>query len=148
MELNETGLSALANFADAAVSSPTELESLAEAAIDDARRFDSAGNSSALALALAVIASTLDSIEAAPEARTLGTLVTAARQLQAQDEGLAREAGRALDWALENQQLVQVQRRADSIPSGLHSRSHAARERSRPNALAGAGQGPAQRHKY
>ena len=71
MELDETGLSALANFADAAVASPAEFESLAEAAISDARRFDSSSNSSALAAALEVIGYTLSRIEAAPAARTV-----------------------------------------------------------------------------
>src|SRR5688572_9059746 len=101
MELDETGLSALANFADAAVASPCEFESLAEAAIIDARRYDSTQNSNALAAALAAIGSTLSRIEAVPAARTVETMMQVARSLREREDGLAREAGRALVWALE-----------------------------------------------
>jgi hypothetical protein len=132
MELDETGLSALANLADAAVTSPAQFEALAEAAMDGARRFDTPGNSSALAAALAEIVSTLDSIEARPEARTVDTMLQAARALRARDDGLAREAGRALVWALENQLLLAARRDAEPIPSGLHPLDHDQRERSRP----------------
>lgn len=132
MELDETGLSALANLADAAVASPTEFESLAEAAIDDARRYDSSRNSSALAAALAAIGTTLSDIEAVPEARTVETMMRAARTLRERDDGLAREAGRALVWALENQLLLAARHSAEPIPSGLHPLDHDERERSRP----------------
>jgi len=137
MELDETGLSALANFADAAVASPREFEFLAEAAIDDARRFDSARNSSALAAAVDVIGSTLGRIEATPEARTVETMMQVARALREREDGLAREAGRALVWALENQLLLAARQSAEPIPSGLHPLDQDLRERSRPVAIMG-----------
>src|SRR5690606_23894856 len=132
MDLDETGLSALANFADAAVASPGEFESLADAALDDARRYDSPANASALAAALEVIGSTLADIEAAPRARTLETMMQVARALHERDDKLAREAGRALVWALENRLLSAARRNAEPIPSGLHPLDRAQRERSRP----------------
>ncbi len=137
MELDETGLSALANFADAAVVSPGEFESLAEAAIDDARRFDSPRNSSALEAALDVIRSTLAKIEAVPEARTVETMMQVARSLREREDGLAREAGRALVWALENQLLLAARHSAEPVPSGLHPLDRDQRERSRPVSLHG-----------
>jgi hypothetical protein len=139
MELDETGLSALANFADAAVTSPGEFESLAEAAIDDARRFDSQRNSSALAAALEVIGTTLARIEKAPEARTVETMMQVARSLREREDGLAREAGRALVWALENQLLLAARHNAEPIPSGLHPLDQDQRERSRPISINGFG---------
>jgi hypothetical protein len=132
MELDETGLSALANFADAAVASPGEFESLAEAAISDARRYDSSSNSSALAAALEAIGSTLSRLEAAPAARTVETMMQVARTLRQREDGLAREAGRALVWALENQLLLAARKSAEPIPSGLHPLDQDQRERSRP----------------
>ncbi len=137
MELDETGLSALANLADAAVASPSEFESLAEAAIDDARRFDSRRNSDALAAALDVIGSALAGIEASPEARTVDTMLQVARALRARDDVLAREAGRALVWALENQLLLEARRNADPLPSGAHPYDDELRERSRPVSIHG-----------
>jgi hypothetical protein len=136
MELDETGLSALANFADAAVASPGEFESLAEAAISDARRYDSRSNSSALEAALEVMSSTLSRIEAAPAARTVETMMQVARSLREREDGLAREAGRALVWALENQLLLAARQSAEPIPSGLHPLDHDQRERSRPISIA------------
>jgi hypothetical protein len=144
MELDETGLSALANFADAAVASPGEFEALAEAAIDDARRYDSAQNSNALAAALAAIGSTLSRIEAAPAARTVETMMQVARTLREREDGLAREAGRALVWALENQLLLAARSSAEPIPSGLHPLDQDERERSRPVSI----QGLETRHKF
>jgi hypothetical protein len=136
MELDETGLSALANFADAAVASPGEFESLAQAAINDARRHDSSSNSNALAAALEVMGATLSLIEAVPEARTVETMMMVARTLRDREEGLAREAGRALVWALENQLLLAARRSAEPIPSGLHPLDQDQRERSRPISIA------------
>ncbi|MFO7561532.1 MAG: hypothetical protein R6X02_02715 [Enhygromyxa sp.] len=137
MDLDETGLSALANFADAAVASPGEFESLAEAAISDARRFDSPGNASALASAIDVVGATLASIAAAPEARTVETMLRVARVLRERDDGLAREAGRALVWALENRLLSAARHSARPIPSGLHPLDQDQRERSRPVSIHG-----------
>jgi len=136
MELDETGLSALANFADAAVASPGEFESLAEAAISDARRYDSSSNSDALAAALEVMGSTLSRVEAVPGSRTVETMMQVARTLREREDGLAREAGRALVWALENQLLVAARQSAAPIPSGLHPLDSDQRERSRPISLA------------
>ena len=132
MDLDETGLSALASFADAAVLSPNEFESLAEAAIDDSRRFDSSRNSSALAAALDVIGTALTQVEADPESRTVDTMIHVARILRQREEGLAREAGRALVWALENQLLLAARREAEPIAAGLHPNDLDERERSRP----------------
>jgi hypothetical protein len=137
MELDETGLSALANFADAAVCSPGEFEALAAAAIDDARRFDSVGNSNALALALDVMGSTLGSVEAEPQARTVHTMMQAARILREREDQLAREAGRALLWAVENQLLIAARRDALPLPAGLHPLDTDDRERSRPISIRG-----------
>lgn len=137
MELDETGLSALANFADAAVSSPGEFESLAAAAIDDARRFDSVGNSRALALALDEMGSALGSVQAEPGARTVQTMMQAARILRDREDQLAREAGRALLWAVENQLLIAARRDALPLPSGLHPLDTDERERSRPISIRG-----------
>lgn len=137
MDLDETGLSALANFADAAVASPGEFESLADAAIADARRYDSPQNSSALAAALDVIGSTLQTIEAVPEARTIDNMLQVARILRGRDDALAREAGRALVWALENRLLSAARHNAEPIPSGLHPLDFDQRERSRPIAIHG-----------
>jgi len=132
MELDETGLSALANFADAAVASPGEFESLAQAAIGDARRYDSSSNSHALAAALEVMGATLSRIEAVPAARTVETMMQVARTLRDREDGLAREAGRALVWALENQLRLAARQSAEPIPSGLHPLDQDQRERSRP----------------
>jgi hypothetical protein len=132
MELDETGLSALANFADAAVASPGEFESLAEATLADARRFDSPRNATALANALEVVGSALANVEPDPEARTVETMLRVARILRERDDGLAREAGRALIWALENRLLTAARHNAEPIPSGLHPLDHARCERSRP----------------
>lgn len=141
MELDETGLSALANFADAAVSSPGEFETLAAAAIDDARRFDSVANSNALALALDEMGSALGSVEAAPEARTVQTMMQAARLLREREDQLAREAGRALSWAVENQLLIAARLDASPLPSGRHPLNAEERERSRPMSIRGAENG-------
>lgn len=132
MELDETGLSALANFADAVVTSPGEFETLAAGAIDDARRFDSSRNSDALAAALDAMHSALGSIAAQPEDRTVDTMMKVARVLRQRDDRLSREAGRALVWALENQLLLAARRDAEPLPSGLHPRDSDERERSRP----------------
>jgi hypothetical protein len=137
MELDETGLSALANFADAAVTSPGEFERLAAAALDDARRFDSARNSNALAAALDAIGSALYSVETEPDARNVATMMEVARVLREREDGLAREAGRALVWALENQLLLAARRDAEPLPSGVHPYDVEARERSRPLAIRG-----------
>jgi hypothetical protein len=132
MELDETGLSALANFADAAVTSPGEFETLAAAAIDDARRFDSRGNSDALAAALDAMGTVLGRLAAHPEDRTIDTMMMVARTLRERDDELAREAGRALVWALENQLLLAARRDAEPLASGLHPYDSDERERSRP----------------
>jgi hypothetical protein len=137
MELDETGLSALANFADAAVASPSEFETLAEAAINDARRYDSRSNSSALAAAFETIGDVLVRIEAVPAARTVETMMQVARALREREDGLAREAGRALVWALENQLLLAARHNAEPIPSGLHPLDQDQRERSRPVSIHG-----------
>jgi hypothetical protein len=132
MELDETGLSALASFADAAVTSPSEFETLAAAAIDDARRFDSRGNSAALAAALDVMGSALGDLAPQPGERTIETMMRLARDLRQREDMLAREAGRALVWALENQLLLAARRDAEPLPSGLHPYDTDGRERSRP----------------
>ena len=137
MELDETGLSALANFADAAVGSPGEFETLAAAAIDDAQRFDSVGNSRALALALDVMGSVLGSVQAESEARTVETMMQAARILREREDQLAREAGRALLWAVENQLLIAARQDARPLPAGLHPLDIDERERSRPVSIRG-----------
>jgi hypothetical protein len=137
MDLDETGLSALANFADAAVASPGEFESLAEAAVADARRYDSPRNAIALASAIEVVGAALASIEAAPEARTVDTILRVARVLRERDDALAREAGRALVWALENRLLSAARHNAAPIPSGLHPLDQDQRERSRPISILG-----------
>ncbi|PRQ02003.1 hypothetical protein [Enhygromyxa salina] len=137
MVLDETGLSALANFADAAVSAPGEFEKLAAAAIDDARRFDSARNSSALAQALDVMGSALGSVQPESEARTVETMMQAARILRERQDQLSREAGRALLWAVENQLLIAARRDALPLPSGLHPLDTDDRERSRPISIRG-----------
>ena len=132
MELDETGLSALANFADAAVTSPREFELLAAAAIDDARRYDSTRNSDALAAALRVMGAALDVVERDPGARNVDTMMQVARVLHGREDRLAREAGRALVWALENQLLLAARRDAEPLPSGVHPYDLDERERSRP----------------
>lgn len=132
MELDETGLSALANFADAAVTSPSEFETLAAAAIDDARRFDSRGNSDALAAALDAMGSALGDVAPQPRDRTIDSMMQVARVLRQRDDTLAREAGRALVWALENQLLLAARRDAEPLPAGLHPHDTDVRERSRP----------------
>ena len=132
MELDETGLSALANFADAAVTSPGEFEQLAAAAIDDARRFDSRGNSDALAAALDAMGSVLGRLATQPQERTIDTMMQVARTLRQRDDELSREAGRALVWALENQLLLAARRDAEPLASGLHPHDRDERERSRP----------------
>jgi hypothetical protein len=132
MELDETGLSALANFADAAVAAPGEFEQLAAAAIDDARRYDSRRNCDALAAALDVMGSVLDTVAASPESRTIDTMMQVARVLRERDDRLAHEAGRALVWALENQLLLAARRDAEPLPSGVHPYDIDQRERSRP----------------
>ena len=137
MELDETGLSALANFADAAVASPGEFESLAAAALDDSRRFDSARNSNALAAALEAMAQTLGTIEREPTQRTIDTMMKVARALRQREDGLSQEAGRALVWALENQLLIAARREAEPLPAGLHPMDNDARERSRPVSIRG-----------
>ncbi|PRQ05333.1 hypothetical protein ENSA5_03230 [Enhygromyxa salina] len=132
MEFDETGLSALANFADAVVSSPREFETLAAAAIDDARRFDSAGNSNALAAALDLMGSALRSIEPSRDARSVDTMMQVARRVGDRGDRLGREASRALVWALENQLLLAARREAEPLPSGAHALDTDERERSRP----------------
>ena len=132
MDLDETGLSALANFADAVVTSPAEFEALASSAIDDARRFDSRRNSNALAAALDIMSTTLGNIESDPTARTVDTMMQVARVLRQREDRLSREAGRALVWALENQLLLAARRDAEPLPSGLHPLDRDERERSRP----------------
>jgi hypothetical protein len=132
MELDETGLSALANFADAAVIAPGDFEQLAAAALDEARRYDSARNSDALAAALDAMGSALDAVAAKPESRTIDTMMQVASALRQRDDGLAREAGRALVWALENQLLLAARRDAEPLPSGVHPYDVDERERSRP----------------
>lgn len=132
MELDEIGLSALANFADAAVTSPAEFELLAAAAIDDARRYDSSRNSDALAAAVHVIGAALDSVAAEPASRNIDTMMQVARLLRERDDGLAREAWRALVWALENQLLLAARRDAEPLPAGVHPYDVDERERSRP----------------
>jgi hypothetical protein len=132
MELDETGLSALANFADAAVIAPGEFEQLAAAALNEARRYDSTRNSDALAAALDAMGSALDALAAEPESRTIDTMMQVARTLRERDDGLAREAGRALVWALENQLLMAARRDAEPLPSGVHPYDIDERERSRP----------------
>lgn len=131
MELDETGLSALANLADAAVNAPRDFERLAEATIDDARRFDSRANSDALAAAIETVASELGELEGDPEARTIDTMLQVARRLRERPDTLAREASRALTWALENQLLLAARREAEPLPTGVHS-TKLERERSRP----------------
>lgn len=137
MELDEIGLSALANVAEAAVASPGEFEGLAEAAIDDARRFDSSRNSAALAAALAAMGSALSRLAPEPQQRTVDTMMQVARALRSRDDCLSREAGRALVWALENQLLLAARRDAEPLPSGLHPLDHDERERSRPVSIRG-----------
>jgi hypothetical protein len=132
MELDETGLSALANFADAAVTSPAEFEMLAAAAIDDARRYDSRRNSDALAAALHAMGAALDAVAAEPGTRNIDTMMQVARVLRDRDDRLAREAGRALVWALENQLLLAARRDAEPLPAGVHPYDIDERERSRP----------------
>jgi hypothetical protein len=132
MELDETGLSALANFADAAVICPGDFEQLAAAAIHDARRYDSTRNSDALAAALDAMGSALDAVAHEPESRTIDTMMQVARTLRERDDDLAREAGRALVWALENQLLLAARRDAEPLPSGVHPYDLDERERSRP----------------
>lgn len=132
MELDETGLSALANFADAAVASPGEFEQLAAAAIHDARRYDSSRNSAALAAALDAMGDALGSVDVEPGDRNVDTMMQVARVLRERDDRLAREAGRALVWALENQLLLAARRDAEPLPSGLHPNDLDERERSRP----------------
>lgn len=137
MELDETGLSALANFADAAVASPEEFETLAAAAIDDSRRYDSARNADALAAALDVMSSALTKVTAEPEERTVETMMQVARTLREREDRLSREAGRALVWALENQMLLAARRDAEPLPAGLHPYDADERERSRPISIRG-----------
>jgi hypothetical protein len=132
MELDETGLSALANFADAAVIAPGEFEQLAAAALDESRRHDSRRNSDALAAALDAMGSALDAVAAEPQSRTVDTMMQVARTLRERDDGLSREAGRALVWALENQLLLAARRDAEPLPSGVHPYDVDERERSRP----------------
>lgn len=132
MELDETGLSALANFADAVVTAPGEFDQLAAAAIHDAQRYDSLRNSEALAAAIDVMGSVLDTVAASPESRTVDTMMQVARVLRERDDRLAREAGRALVWALENQLLLAARRDAEPLPSGIHPYDVDQRERSRP----------------
>jgi hypothetical protein len=132
MELDETGLSALANFADAAVIAPGEFEQLAAAALDESRRHDSTRNSDALAAALDAMGSALDAVAAEPQSRTIDTMMQVARTLRERDDGLSREAGRALVWALENQLLLAARRDAEPLPSGVHPYDMDERERSRP----------------
>jgi hypothetical protein len=132
MELDETGLSALANFADAAVIAPGEFEQLAAAALDESRRHDSTRNSDALAAALDAMGSALDAVAAEPQSRTVDTMMQVARTLRERDDGLSREAGRALVWALENQLLLAARRDAEPLPSGVHPYDVDERERSRP----------------
>ncbi len=131
MELDETGLSALANFADAVVSSPREFEELAEATIDDARRFGSPTSASALAATLECMRGSLEAIEDDPGSRTIDTLLRAARHLREEPDDLAREAGRALVWAVENQMLLAARQHAEPLRTGGHPR-WAEREASRP----------------
>lgn len=137
MELDETGLSALANFADAAVASPAQFESLAASVLDDSRRFDSARNCVALAAALETMAATLGTIEDEPEQRTIDTMMQVARVLRQREDRLSREAGRALVWALENQLLLAARREAEPLPAGLHPMDGDERERSRPVSIRG-----------
>jgi len=137
MELDETGLSALASFADAAVAAPGDFESLAAAALDDSRRFDSNGNASALAAALETMGRTLGAIEREPRERSVNTMMEVARELHQHDDGLSREAGRALVWALENQLLLAARREAEPLPAGLDPGDAEARERSRPVSIRG-----------
>jgi hypothetical protein len=132
MELDETGLSALANFADAAVIAPGEFEQLAAAALDESRRHDSTRNSDALAAALDAMGSALDAVAAEPQSRTVDTMMQVARTLRQREDGLSREAGRALVWALENQLLLAARRDAEPLPSGVHPYDVDERERSRP----------------
>jgi hypothetical protein len=132
MELDETGLSALANFADAAVIAPGEFEQLAAAALDESRRHDSTRNSDALAAALDAMGSALDAVAAEPQSRTVDTMMQVARTLRERSDGLSREAGRALVWALENQLLLAARRDAEPLPSGVHPYDVDERERSRP----------------
>ena len=137
MELDEMGLSALANFADAAVASPTDFESLAMSAIDDSRRFDASGNAAALTAALVAIGRAVLEVEREPRARTVDTLMQAARSLRQRDDQLSHEASRALVWALENQLLIAARREAEPLPAGLHAGDTDERERSRPVAIRG-----------
>ena len=130
MDLDETGLSALATLADAVVASPREFEVLAAAAIDDARRFDSHRNASALAAAADAVESALSQLEPDAESRTVGTVLLAARSLRDRNDRLSREAGRALAWALENQHLLAARRDCSPSPSG--SLKTVDRETSRP----------------
>ncbi len=118
MDLDETGLSALATLADAVVASPREFEVLAAAAIDDARRFVSHRNASALAAAADAVETALSELEPDSDARTLDTVLLAARRLRDKQDRLAREAGRALAWALENQHLLAARRDCSPTPSG------------------------------
>ncbi|NVB36255.1 hypothetical protein G6O69_00325 [Pseudenhygromyxa sp. WMMC2535] len=131
MELDETGLSALANFAEAAVAAPRDFERIAQATVSDARRFDSAANSSALTAAIEAIGATLTKLERDPAARTVDTMMLTARRLRERDDQLAQEAGRAIVWALENQLLLAARRDADPLPSGVHDVDRGP-ERSRP----------------
>ncbi len=135
MELDETGLSALANFADAVVTAPGEFDELAVAAIQDAQRYDSLRNSEALAAAIEVMGSVLDAVAASPESRTIDTMMQVARVLREREDRLAREAGRALVWALENQLLLAARSDAEPLPSGVHPYDVDERERSRPSAI-------------
>jgi len=137
MELDETGLSALANFADAVVASPADFESLAEAAIDDSRRFDSSANADALAAAVGAMSETLGTLERESRGRTVDTMMQVARALRQREDQLSREAGRALVWALENQLLLAARREAEPLPAGLHPGDTDERERSRPVAIRG-----------
>jgi hypothetical protein len=132
MELDETGLSALANFADAAVIAPGDFEQLAAAAIDESRRHDSTRNSDALEAALGAMGSALNVVAAEPQSRTVDTMLQVARTLREREDGLSREAGRALVWALENQLLLAARRDAEPLPSGVHPYDVDERERSRP----------------
>ena len=137
MELDETGLSALANVADAAVASPADFELLAAAAIDDSRRFGSPRSANALAAALEAMGETLETIEREPHSRTVDTMMQVARILRQHDDQLSREAGRALVWALENQLLLAARREAEPLPAGLHPGDTDERERSRPVSIRG-----------